>query len=107
MKELPFFKTVSISWIPKVTLHHHHKAGSLYLGICNLCAQSGLKAEYTGESGFSTYTRNLAHLRAVRQNKPSSSALASHTKDYHPEASGKEETLSVRVLRTYKKPTFS
>ena len=83
---------------------HHHKAGSLYLGTCNLCAQSGLKAEYTGESGFSAYTRNLAHLRAVRQNKPSSSALASHTKDYHPEAVGMEETFSVRVLRTYKKP---
>ena len=41
---------------------------------------------------------------SVRQNKPSASALASHIKDYHPEAAGKEETFSVRVLKTYKKP---
>ena len=83
---------------------HHHKAGALYRGTCNLCKQQGIKAEYTGESGFSGYTRTLAHQRDIRRDKPASSALADHVRQHHPEAVGREETCSLKVLRTYSRP---
>ena len=83
---------------------HHHRAGCVYKGTCNLCAGDGLKAEYVGESGFSGYTRTLAHSTALTQNKPKQSALADHVCQYHPEAVGQMDTCSVKVLRTFKKP---
>ena len=55
---------------------HHHRSGCLYRGTCLLCRQQGVKAEYVGESGFSGYTRNLAHLSAIRMDKPGSFAMA-------------------------------
>ena len=83
---------------------HHHRAGCVYKGTCNYCAEKGVKAEYVGERGFSGYTRCLSHLSAVRQNKPRRSALADHLQQYHPEAVGQGESCSVKVIRTYKKP---
>ena len=83
---------------------HHHKAGALYRGTCNLCKQQGISAEYTGETGFSGYTRTLCHQRDIRKDRPASSALADHVKQHHPEAVGREETCSVKVLRTYSRP---
>ena len=69
-----------------------------------MCKQQGINAEYTGESGFSGYTRTLAHQRDIRRDKPASSALADHVRQHHPEAVGREETCSVKVLRTYSRP---
>ena len=83
---------------------HHHRSGCLYRGTCLLCRQQGVKAEYVGESGFSGYTRNLAHLSAIRMDKPGSSAMAAHLRQHHPDEVGKAETMKVEVLQTFSKP---
>ena len=48
--------------------------------------------------------RTLAHQRALRRDKPNSSALAAHVRLHHPEEVGREDVCSVKVLRTYTKP---
>ena len=69
-----------------------------------MCMQQGVKAEYVGESGFSGYTRNLAHLSAIRMDKPGSSAMVAHLRQHHPDEVGKAETMKVEVLQTFSKP---
>ena len=83
---------------------HHHRAGCLYRGTCNLCKELGVRAEYTGESGFSGYTRTKSHLVALRKDRPASSAMADHIHQHHPEAVGREGNCSIKVLRTFNKP---
>jgi hypothetical protein len=84
----------------------HQRSGALYTGSCQLCPQQGLgTAVYTGESGFSAYTRLCTHRDDIRR-KDQGNAFAKHLRDEHPDKEGEEGvgTFDFNVVRTYRKP---
>ena len=80
----------------------HHKAGAVYQAVCNLCERDGIKAEYTGETRDSAYTRGLQHLSAVKNDQPSQSALAKHLREFHPNNIKDTQAFKTRVIKTFR-----
>ena len=73
----------------------------MYQAVCNLCERDGIKAEYTGETGDSAYTRGLQHLSAVKNDQPSQSALAKHLREFHPNNIKDTQAFKTRVIKTF------
>jgi hypothetical protein len=84
----------------------HHRSGAVYTGSCKICpAEQGddFTAVYTGESGYSAYTRLQDHSKAIRR-KEEDNAFAKHLAGHHPEREGEEGHFSFKVERTFSKP---
>jgi hypothetical protein len=87
----------------------HHRSGALYTGTCRVCSEGDgdggntFSAVYTGESGYSAYTRTLEHAEAIVKKKEDN-AFAKHLEEYHPEREGEPEAFTFKVERTFAKP---
>jgi hypothetical protein len=82
----------------------HQRSGALYTGSCLLCpAQGRGTAVYTGESGYSGYTRLCDHSDDIRR-KDLGNAFSKHLKEEHPEREGDATVFDFQVVRTYQKP---
>jgi hypothetical protein len=84
----------------------HHRASSLYTGTCKLCQEErgeDFTAVYTGESGFSAYTRTLEHREGIMKKKEDN-GFAKHLAEYHPAREGDTEAFQFAVERTFRKP---
>ena len=82
----------------------HQRSGALYTGSCLLCPDQGLgTAVYTGETGYSGYTRLCEHADEIRR-KDQSNAFSKHLRETHPEQEGNASVFNFEVLRTFEKP---
>jgi hypothetical protein len=60
-------------------------------------------AIYTGETGYSGYTRLCDHGAEIRR-KDLSNAFAKHLREEHPEREGDTTAFDFKVVRTFQKP---
>ena len=82
----------------------HQRSGALYRGSCLLCPEQDKgTAVYTGETGYSGYTRLCQHTEEIRA-KDQSNAFSKHLREEHPEREGDPETFNFEVIRTFQKP---
>ena len=87
---------------------HHHRAGALYRGVCNICREDqgsdeGKLSEYWGESADSIYARGLDHIEAIRT-KNVKNAFAKHLRLHHPEQEGNVRAFNITLEKTFRKP---
>jgi hypothetical protein len=83
----------------------HHRSGALYTGACKVCPVEqgeGFTAQYTGESGYSAYTRLQEHAKAILR-KEEENAFAKHLAEHHPEKEGEEGHFEFKLERTFSK----
>ena len=76
----------------------------VYKITCKECEQSGIKANYYGESSFNGYTRGVQHLEKYKSkniNTQEKSALRTHAKQHHGD---KKINFKMEILQTFKKP---
>ena len=84
----------------------HHRASSLYTGVCKICKEEkgeDFCAVYTGETGFSGYTRTRQHRDDIIRKKEDN-GFAKHLAEYHPAREGDAEAFQFSVERTFQKP---
>jgi hypothetical protein len=84
----------------------HHRSGAVYTGTCRICPVDlgeDFTAQYTGESGYSAYTRLQEHSKAI-QRMEEENAFAKHLSEHHPEKEGEEGHFDFKVERTFTKP---
>ena len=81
----------------------HHRSGSLYTGSCTICPDDNFTAIYTGESGYSGYSRTKEHAACIRS-RDQTNAFSKHLREYHPTREGELRAFTFRVLRTFSKP---
>ena len=76
----------------------HQRSGALYRGSCLLCPEQDKgTAVYTGETGYSGYTRLCQHTEEIRA-KDQSNAFSKHLREEHPEREGDPETFNFEVI---------
>ena len=75
----------------------HHRSGALYTGVCKICPEDDFTAIYTGESGYSGYTR-------TREHHDQSNAFSKHLAEHHPTRQGDVMAFTFKVLRTFNRP---
>jgi hypothetical protein len=82
----------------------HQRSGALYTGTCLLCPDLGRgTAVYTGESGYSGYTRLCDHADEIRR-RDQSNAFSKHLREEHQEQEGDAAVFNFEVVRTFQKP---
>jgi hypothetical protein len=84
----------------------HHRASALYTGTCLVCQEEkgeDYTAIYTGETGFSAYTRTLEHKEGIHKKKEDN-GFAKHLAEYHPAREGDIKAFKFTVERTFSKP---
>ena len=62
----------------------------------------GFTAAYTGESGFSAYTRLLDHSKSIRR-KEEENAFAKHLAEHHPDRVGEDGHFEFKLEKTFTK----
>ena len=82
----------------------HQRSGALYRGSCLLCPELGRgSAVYTGETGYSGYTRLCQHAEEIRR-RDQSNAFSKHLREEHPDHEGDPGVFNFEVVRTFQKP---
>ena len=81
----------------------HHRSGALYTGVCKICPEDDFTAIYTGESGYSGYTRTREH-HACILSRDQSNAFSKHLAEHHPTRQGDVMAFTFKVLRTFNRP---
>ena len=80
----------------------HTRSSALYHGVCLICEEDGISAEYWGETGRSGYTRTLEHAEDVR-NKQEKNAFSKHLAIYHPDKVGNTDAFQINITQTFTK----
>ena len=80
----------------------HNVPSNVYRGICKLCGEEEVSAEYWGESAFSGFYRTKLHKEDVEGRKESN-AFSKHLEIFHPESQGDIENFDIQVQSVHKK----
>ena len=77
----------------------HHRSGALYKGTCTT-AERGGKAEYTGETGYTAYTRMAEHECDIRRGN-TKNAFAKLLAVHHPDEERNPELFKFECVKTF------
>ena len=81
----------------------HNRPSVLYHGVCRLCEEHEVTAEYWGETSRSGYARMRQHEVDVKK-KDLGNAFAKHLAIHHPDRQGDITVFNIEVVSSFKKP---